>query len=115
MKNEKDRYTEWIEQIKMFQPKIADPQKLILKTMQSVECLSKKKERNKTLIIVSWVSSIAASVLIALFLFEQFAPSTNVEYTSSKIRPDWVFKGEHSKKQRELYLNVVVKHKNVQI
>ncbi|MCL2652072.1 MAG: hypothetical protein FWD60_13755, partial [Candidatus Azobacteroides sp.] len=41
----------------------------------------------KILIFVSWSSSIAASFLIGMFLFEIFSPPKNKEFASTKITP----------------------------
>jgi len=84
MNNVEDKYTEIIAQIKALQPQISDPQRLISKTMDSVEMLSKKKKGNKILTVISLASSIAASVLIGLFLFETYLPLQDKEMQSSK-------------------------------
>ena len=82
MNNENEKYTELISQIKATQAKISNPQKLTLQTMQHIENLS-TKGKNKTLIFVSWASSIAASLLIGLFVFEQFTLPNNTENITS--------------------------------
>jgi hypothetical protein len=82
MNNENDKYTALISQIKATQVSIPDPQKLTLQMMQRIENLPQKRN-NKTLLFVSWASSIAASLLIGLFVFEQFTLSNNTENRTS--------------------------------
>ena len=86
MSSENDKYTALIGRIKASQPALSDPQGLVSKTMSRIELLSKKKSPNKVLNIISITSSIAASFLIGLFVFEQFLPMENEEYNRSNIR-----------------------------
>ena len=90
MNNDKDKYTKLLDQIKALQPQLSDPQRLMSKTMDSVESLSKKKSGNKILKTISTASSIAASFLIGLFLFEMLFPPKTKEFTSSKIMPVYI-------------------------
>jgi len=137
MNNDKDKYTELIDRIKTWQPQISDPQNLILKTMNSVEMLSKKKRGNKILAVLSLASSIAASVLIGLFLFETFLPLKNEELQSSKVASAYVtpalmenmnkenpttlsdfnkilsVKKQRRQEQRTLYLSLIDKYRNL--
>lgn len=87
MNSGKDTYNDILNQIKALQPKIPDSQRLISKTMDSIEIVSKKKSGNKILTILSLSSSIAASLLIGLFLFEMFLLPENKELKSSQIPP----------------------------
>ena len=87
MNNDKDKYAELIDRMKTLQPQIPDPQRLISKTMDSIEIISKRKDQNKILTFVSISSSIAASFLIGMFLFEMLLLPKNNEFTSSKIMP----------------------------
>jgi len=87
MNNDKDKYAELVDRIKTLQPQIPDPQRLISKTMDSIEIISKRKDQNKILTFVSISSSIAASFLIGMFLFEMLLLPKNNEFTSSKIMP----------------------------
>jgi len=137
MNNDKDEYTELLNQIKIWQPQIPDPQKLISKTMDSVEMLSKKERGNKILAVISLASSIAASVLIGLFLFETFLPLKNEELKRSKTTSVYVvpvlmenmnmenpttlshfnkvlnIKKQRQQEQRALYLSLIDKYKNL--
>ena len=79
MNNENSKYTELIDRIKTTQVKFSHPQKLSSKIMLDVEFLSKKKTDSKILRVVSLISSIAAVLLIGLFVFEQFLSSANME------------------------------------
>lgn len=87
MNNDKDKYAGLIDRIKALQPQLPDRQRLISNTMNRIELLPKKKEHNRILTIVSWASSIAASFLTGMLLFESFLFTTNKELTSSKIVP----------------------------
>jgi hypothetical protein len=98
MNSKTDKYTELIERIKATQAKISDPQKLTLKTMHSIELSLQKKSNNKTLSIVSWASSIAASLLIGLFVFEQLTAPTEMAFTSSKIMPVYISEDNNMEK-----------------
>ena len=89
--NEKGKYTELMNQIKATQPKISDPQRLSSETMQRIEKLPQKKDNNKRLTLVSWTSSIAASLLIGLFVFEQFAVPTRSKFISYATPSDYIF------------------------
>jgi len=132
MNNAEDKYTEIIDQIKVLQPQMPDPQRLISKTMDSIEMLSKKKRGNKALTILSLSSSIAASVLIGLFLFETYSPLQDKELRSSKTASVHVMpammqnpttlseinkilrvKKQRQQEQRTLYLSLIDKHKNL--
>jgi len=137
MNNAEDKYTEIIDQIKALQPQIADPQRLISKTMNRVEMLSKKKRGNKVLAVLSFASSIAASVLIGLFLFETYLPLQDKELQSSKTASVYVApalmenmnmenpltlsefnkilntKKQRRQEQRTLYLSLIDKYKNL--
>ena len=137
MNNVEDKYTEIIDRIKVLQPQISDPQRLISKTMDSVEMLSKKKKGNKILTVLSFASSIAASVLIGLFLFETYLPLQDKEIQSSKTASVRVMpalmenmnmensmtlseinkiiniKKQRRQEQRALYLSLIDKYKNL--
>jgi hypothetical protein len=133
MKNENEKYAEIVAQIKRMQPIIPDTERLTTDIMQRIEGSSQKKTPNKTLTIVSWTTSIAASILIGLFLFEQFTLPTNSKLTNSKLPDnyihsflhknvetetaitdfnDWIrVKMERQKRQQALYSNIINKHK----
>jgi hypothetical protein len=85
MNAENDTYTELISRIKAAKPILSEPQKFTSATMQRIELLSKKKNHNKILRIISVTSSIAASFLIGLFIFEQSLPLENNQYHSSTV------------------------------
>jgi hypothetical protein len=90
MNTENDKYTELISRIKTSQPILSDPQRLTSTTMQRIELLSKKKSHNRILSIVSITSSIAASLFIGLFVFEQFLPLENSEYEHSTVSAGYI-------------------------
>jgi len=137
MNNDKDKYAELIDRIKVWQPQISDPQRLISRTMDSVETLSKKKRGNKILAVISLASSIAASILIGLFLFETFLPLKSEELKSSKVASVYAapalmenmniekpktlsefnkilsIKKQRRQEQRALYLSLIDKYKNL--
>jgi hypothetical protein len=135
MNNETKKYEELVKQIKATPPVMADPEKLTARILQRIENTPQKKNRNKTLAGVSWVTSIAASLLIGLFLFEQLTTSTNREHQNAKISDryfslvldknrniekqntltnfnDWLrIKKERQKKQQAFYSSIINKHK----
>ena len=137
MNNDRDKYTELIDRIKAWQPQIPDSQRLISKTMDNVEMLSKKKKGNKILAVISLASSIAASVLIGLFLFETYSPLQDKEFQSSKTTSVNVMpalmgnmkmenpttlsdfykilntKKQRQQEQRTFYLSLIDKYKNL--
>lgn len=80
MNNENEKYTAFIHQIKNTKVQISDTQKLTSQIMQRIEHLPQKKGNNKTFLFVSWTSSIAASLLIGLFIFEQFLQPNTMDY-----------------------------------
>jgi hypothetical protein len=133
MKNENEKYEEIVAHIQTLQPIIPDPERLTAKIMQRIEKVPQKKSPNKTLLIVSWTTSIAASFLIGLFLFEQFALPTNPKFMSSNLPDiythsflhkntktattltdfnDWIrVKTERQKRQQAFYSSVITKYK----
>jgi hypothetical protein len=123
MNTEKDIYSELINRIKVSQPTISDPQGLTSATMQRIEHLSKKKNDSKILHIMSLTSSIAASLLIGLFVFEQFTPPTNTETNTSTAMPvynvsicsinDYIEFMQIKKERQKLYSNLINKYKNL--
>jgi predicted type IV restriction endonuclease len=97
--------------------------------MQRIEKLSKNKNQGKGLRILSLTSSIAASLLIGLFVFEQYFPSINTEDNSS-ITNLYICKSDNyiekptalsefnqlmqmKKERQKLYANLVNKYKNL--
>jgi len=79
-----DKYFEILGKIKELKPVISDPQALTEKTMLNIEQMSKRKNGIKTLTHFTRLSSIAASFLIGLFLFEHFGSNNNPEMNSSE-------------------------------
>ena len=77
--NNDDKYSELINQIKALEVKLSNPQQLADKTISRIELLEKKKKENKILPLISLISSIAASLLIGLFVFEQYFLPLNME------------------------------------
>ena len=86
MNNENDKYTELINRIKAEQVKLSNPQALTSRIMRDIELLSKKKIYDKTLRVISLISSFAALLLVGLFVFEQFSHSPNMEEYKSSNR-----------------------------
>ena len=85
MNNENDKYAELINQIKVLQVKLPDSQRLTSKIMDNIELLSKRKTYIKVLNVIIITSSIAASLLIGLFVFEQFLIPNNLEHKKIHI------------------------------
>ena len=126
MKTENEKYTELVEHIKRLQPVISDTEVFASKILQHIEDVPQKKFYSKTLTIVSWSSSIAASLLIGLFLFEYFKQPTTTGHTTCK-RPsiythfnindgnqtltdfnDWIhIKKERQKREQAYYSNKI--------
>lgn len=135
MKNE--QYNELVNQVKNLQPRIVDSQRLTSTIMQHIERVNHSNKYHRILTIVSWSSSIAALLLIALFLFEQFFPqdttkyenykilsisNTNVYTINANLEENVNFsdfnrflriKKERQEKQRRLYSNFINKHQNL--
>ena len=135
MNNENDKYIELIRQLKAAQVTLPNPQKLTSRTMLSIEAMSKKKSYIKPLTVIFWTSSIAAALLIGLFLPRKFFSSTNVEHKNLNVSPNYnlpvvgnniysekstVFnefnrliqlKKERQEAQRSFYLTLINKHK----
>jgi hypothetical protein len=132
MKNEK--YMELLDQIKVLQPTIVDSERLTANIMQSIEKMPQKRIRKQTLTVVSWTSSIAASLLIGLFLFEQVMIPTSNELKTLALPVysrtvlckniniekqttltnfnDWIdLKKERQKRQQAFYIGIINKHK----
>ena len=126
------KYEELIAQIKSTQPVIFDAERLTDHILQKIEQMPQKKSQSKMLSIVTWTSSIAASVLIGLFLFEQFMIPSNNNHQSSNIPEislnsffyekqtvltdfnDWFrIKKEQQKKQQALYASIMNHYKSL--
>ena len=126
------KYEELMAQIKSTQPVIFDAERLTANILQKIEKVPQKKSKNKMLSIATWISSIAASVLIGLFLFEQFMIPTNNNHQSSNIPEiylsagfnekqtvltdfnDWFrTKKEHQKKQQAFYSSIINHYKSL--
>ena len=82
-----DKYFEVLGKIKELKPAIPDPQALTAKTMINIERISKRKVRKKPLFYFTWVTSIAASFLLGLFLFEHFEYENDTEIKKSLPTP----------------------------
>lgn len=78
-----EKYKILIEQIKEIQPVMANPQKLTADIMSSVQSTGVKKTGTRFLMIISWASSVAAVLLLALFITEK---SASVE---SPVQSKW--------------------------
>ncbi|MCL2313430.1 MAG: hypothetical protein FWC41_13320 [Firmicutes bacterium] len=78
-----DKYFEILGKIRELKPVISDSQALTAKTMLNIEQMSKGKYGSKTLTRFNWATSIAASFLLGLFLFEHFGSNNNPETNSS--------------------------------
>ncbi|MDR0205745.1 MAG: hypothetical protein LBI45_00565 [Bacteroidales bacterium] len=132
-----DLYIELTNKIKNLQPKISDSQILTANIMHNVERLKHKNKYYRILTVTSWSSSIAASLLIALFLFEQFLPQNNtkienpqilsistttvysIDINSEKTATFYDFnqflriKKERQQKHRRSYSYIIDKHQNL--
>ena len=131
-----DPYTELVNQVKNLQPKIIDSQRLTSNIMQNIEKVDSPNKYRRVLTIISWSSSIAASLLIALFLFEQFLPQNAAKFETSQILsiPPVIYnidinseknatfsdfnhflriKKERQQTQRRLYSHFINKHLNL--
>ena len=133
MNTKDDKYSELINQIKTLDVKLSNPQKLASRIISDIELLPKKKNNDKILRIISLMSSIAASLLIGLFVFEQYFLPLNMEDKSlnatsfpyksvyfEKSNPlndfeKWIQIKECQQKRQNLYLNIINKHKISQI
>lgn len=77
MKTKDQKYNELIRRIKTLKPALDDPGVLTSNILSAVEKLSDKPKINMTFMVlraVSWVSSIAAVLLLGIFLEGQFTP-----------------------------------------
>jgi hypothetical protein len=102
MNSENGKYTELIDRIKAAQVNLSNPQEFTSKVMQDIERLSKKENHSKMLYIISLTFSIAASLLIGLFVLEQFLLSNIEEHKNLNITEVYVLpvdnKNIHSEK-----------------
>ena len=120
------KYEELIEQIKSSQPVIYNSERLTFNILQTIEKIPQKKSENKVLTIVAWATSIAASLLIGLLIFDQLTILESRNHQSSKIPEtylgaasiekkteltnfnDWFcIKKTEQKKQQALYSNIM--------
>jgi hypothetical protein len=127
MNNEK--YNELIDRIKGIQPQMNDPQGFTTKTMQRIEFESNKKTPYALLRVITIASSIAASLLIGLFLFEHYSlpekvnlnhsnyisinvnlPETEGLTSIAAFHHYLSIKKEKQKNYRTLYSNIINKH-----
>lgn len=77
MKTKDQKYNELIRRIKTLKPALDDPGVLTSNILSAVEKLSDKPKINMTFMVlraVSWASSIAAVLLLGIFLEGQFTP-----------------------------------------
>jgi len=134
MNNKDDKYSELINQIKTLDVKLPNEQELAEKIIASIEFLAQKKNDNKILRIISFASSIAASLLIGLFIIEQYFTSINMEceslnttsvyavpfpekniYCEKTNTPydfnKWIQIKERQAKRQSFYSNIISKYK----
>ncbi|MFV0536194.1 MAG: hypothetical protein ACK5M3_02355 [Dysgonomonas sp.] len=78
-----EKYKILIKQIKEKEPVLTDPQKLTADIMSSVQSTGVKKIGTRFLMIISWASSVAAILLLALLITEK---SVSAE---SPVQSEW--------------------------
>lgn len=69
MKQEDKHYEEWLTEIRNRQPVMSNPDELTANILQQVSCIPHRKRR-KRLLLGSWLSGIAAGLLLCLLVSE---------------------------------------------
>ena len=70
MKQDDKLYNEWLDEVKNVQPILSNPDELTTAILQQVSRIVPQKKKRKSLLIGSWVSGIAAGLLLCLLVSE---------------------------------------------
>lgn len=82
--NKEDRtYDEWLNRVKSTRLQPDDPQQLTETILSGVEKLPQERKTNRFLLFASWGTSIAAILLVGLFVVERVALPSYEEAPSS--------------------------------
>lgn len=75
MKQDDKLYNEWLDEVRNVQPILSNPDELTTAILQQVSRIVPRKKKRKSLLIGSWVSGIAAGLLLCLLVSEAlFSP-----------------------------------------
>ena len=69
MKQDDKLYNEWLDEVRNVQPILSNPDELTTAILQQVSRIVPRKKKRKSLLIGSWVSGIAAGLLLCLVRF----------------------------------------------
>lgn len=69
MKQENRHYEEWLTEVRSRQPALSNPEELTAAIMRQVSAMPSRKKR-KRFLISSWISGIAAALLLCLLISE---------------------------------------------
>ena len=70
MKQDDKLYNEWLDEVRNVQPILSNPDELTTAILQQVSRIVPQKKKRKSLLIGSWVSGIAAGLLLCLLVSE---------------------------------------------
>ena len=70
MKQDDKLYNEWLDEVRNVQPILSNPDELTTAILQQVSRIVPRKKKRKSLLIGSWVSGIAAGLLLCLLVSE---------------------------------------------
>lgn len=68
MKQDDKLYNEWLDEVRNVQPILSNPDELTTAILQQVSRIVPRKKKRKSLLIGSWVSGIAAGLLLCLLV-----------------------------------------------
>ena len=68
MKQDDKLYNEWLDEVRNVQPILSNPDELTTAILQQVSMIVPQKKKRKSLLIGSWVSGIAAGLLLCLLV-----------------------------------------------
>lgn len=70
MKQDDRLYDEWLDEVRNVQPILSNPDELTAAILQRVSRIAPRKKKRKSLLTVSWLSGIAAGLLLCLLVSE---------------------------------------------
>lgn len=95
MKEEDRKYEEWLRELKAKQPVLTNPQQLTTDILQRVSASNRKSSRKRLYSFGSWLSGIAATLLLCFLLTETLSPNDEdsgfirATTTTSSLPPNW--------------------------
>ena len=99
MKEENRKYEEWLRELKATQPVLTNPEQLTADILQRVSASNRKNSRKRLYSFGSWLSGIAATLLLCFLLTESLSVATRpndedsgfirATTTTSSLPPNW--------------------------